>query len=427
MKTLFNPGKKEWNEIINRPAVNYAELENTVKRVFENVRKEGDKALKWYTRFYDKSEPPDIKVIKEEFEQAEAQVPEELKRAINLAKKNIEIFHAAQVTFGQKVETSDGIWCWQESRPVEKVGLYVPGGSAPLFSTVLMLGIPAKIAGCREIVLCSPPRPDGSIAPEILYAAKLIGISSVYKAGGIQAIAAMTFGTESIPRVYKIYGPGNQYVTAAKQQATMEGIAIDMPAGPSELMVVADESARPEFIASDLLSQAEHGTDSQVICIVSKKNMVDEIQKVLTVQLKELPRKEIAKKALGNSFIIWMPDPSDSIDLINEYAPEHLILAVKNEYFFIEKIQNAGSVFIGNYAPESAGDYASGTNHTLPTNGSAKVFGGINLDSFVKKISFQKISRTGLQKIGSAVEIMAEAEGLQAHKNAVTLRLKTRI
>ena len=424
MKSLLNPSKKQWKEIIGRSSLDYSELEHTVQRVFEHVKKEGDSALKWYTRFYDKSEPKELKVTGKEFEQAEKQVPGKLKEAINQAKKNIETFHSAQVLTPRKVETSKGVWCWQESRPIEKVGLYVPGGTAPLFSTVLMLGVPAIMAGCSEIILCSPPRTDGTIAPEILYVANLLEINKVFKAGGIQAIAAMTFGTESIPGVYKIYGPGNQYVTEAKQQATREGVAIDMPAGPSELMVMADESADPEFVASDLLSQAEHGPDSQVLCIVLKENMVMRIQTELGKQLKDLPRRKIAEKALDNSIIFWMPDLNDCIEVINEYAPEHLILAVNDEQEFIGKIRNAGSVFIGNYTPESAGDYASGTNHTLPTNGMAKAYSGINLDAFVKKISFQHITKGGLQRIGKTIEIMAEAEGLLAHKRAVTKRVE---
>ena len=321
------------------------------------------------------------------------------------------------------IETAPGVECWQEARGIEKVGIYIPGGSAPLFSTVLMLAVPAKLAGCKEIVLCSPPNKEGKLHPAILYAANLCGVTKIFKVGGIQAIGAMTFGTESVPNVYKIFGPGNQYVTAAKQMALSCGVAIDMPAGPSELLVLADDSANAAFVASDLLSQAEHGADSQVICVSNSESFLDEVSKEVAVQLALLPRKDIAAKAMENSKSILLKDKRDIIDLINEYGPEHFILAVENESFYLENIINAGSVFIGNYTPESAGDYASGTNHTLPTDGFSKSYSGVNLDAFVKKITFQRISKSGIQTIGNAIELMAEAEGLQAHKNAVTLRL----
>ena len=360
----------------------------------------------------------------EEIEEAISLVSGELKNAIELAATNIKKFHTAQKTDKVIVETTKGVECWQEKRPITKVGLYIPGGTAPLFSTVLMLAIPAQIAGCKEIVLCSPPDKDGTINPAILYAANLCGVTQIFKVGGIQAIAAMTFGTESIPKVSKIFGPGNQYVTAAKQIATKFGVAIDMPAGPSELLVVADTSANPAFVASDLLSQAEHGIDSQVLLVSDSLEFVAFVQEELQKQLLELPRKEIAKIALENSKAIVLEDENNAINLINEYAPEHLIIATRNNEFFVNNIENAGSVFIGNYTPESAGDYASGTNHTLPTNGFSKAYSGVNLDSFLKSITFQKISEKGIQNIGKSIEIMAEAEGLEAHKNAVSIRLK---
>ncbi len=348
-----------------------------------------------------------------------------MKEAIALAKANVEKFHQAQKTTRVSVETAPGVQCWQEKRPIQKVGLYIPGGTAPLFSTVLMLAVPAKIAGCNEIVLCSPPDKNGNINPAILYAANLCGVTKIIKVGGIQAIAGMTFGTQAIPKVYKIFGPGNQYVTVAKQLATQFGVAIDMPAGPSELLVVADDTAVPAFVASDLLSQAEHGTDSQVILVSTSKAMMDAVETEIQSQLEVLPRKTIAEKAIANSKLIFVENDTIALDLINEYGPEHFIVCTTNNDFYVDGIQNAGSVFIGNYTPESAGDYASGTNHTLPTNGYAKNYSGVNLDSFMKSMTFQKISSAGIQNIGSAIEIMAEAEGLQAHKNAVTLRLKS--
>ena len=340
-----------------------------------------------------------------------------------MAKKNIETFHSSQKIEKKLIETAPGVECWQESRGIEKVGIYIPGGSAPLFSTVLMLAVPAKLGGCQEVVLCSPPNKEGKLHPAILYAAKLCGVTKIFKVGGIQAIGAMTFGTESVPNVYKIFGPGNQFVTAAKQVALSKGIAIDMPAGPSELLVLADETANATFVASDLLSQAEHGADSQVICVSNSESFLQEVSEEVVKQLAVLPRKEIAEKAIENSKSILLRDKEDIIDLINEYGPEHFILAVDNEDFYLNNIVNAGSVFIGNYTPESAGDYASGTNHTLPTDGFSKSYSGVNLDAFVKKITFQRISKKGIKNIGNAIELMADAEGLQAHKNAVTLRL----
>jgi histidinol dehydrogenase len=424
MKKYINPSREQFTELVVRPIIKAEDLSVLVKRVFGQVKNEGDKAIKEFTATFDKVEVNMPKVSEKEFEEAEKAVSKELKSAIRLAKNNIEKFHDSQRLEKQIIETAKGVECWQEARAIEKIGLYVPGGTAPLFSTVLMLGVPAQIAGCKEVILCSPPNKEGKIANEILYAAKLVGVSAVYKVGGIQAIAGLVYGTETIPQVYKIFGPGNQYVTAAKQQAFLEGVAIDMPAGPSELLVVADETSIPAFVASDLLSQAEHGVDSQVICVADSERLLDEIIVEVEQQVVDLPRKEIALKALKNSKFIVIDSVGDSIDFINEYAPEHLILAVKDENVYLNNMINAGSVFIGNYTPESAGDYASGTNHTLPTNGFAKAFSGVNLDAFVKKITFQKISKEGIKNIGSEIELMAEAEQLQAHKNAVTLRLK---
>lgn len=420
----INPIKSEWLALTTRPTIQAADLSKLVKEVFKEVQKLGDSAVKNYTQQFDKVQLNELKVTQEEFQLADSLVNNDLKQAMQLAASNIEKFHNIQKQEKQVVETTTGVFCWQESRPIEKVGLYIPGGTAPLFSTVLMLAIPAKIAGCKEIVLCTPPNKEGKIANEILYAAKQVGVSAVYKVGGIQAIAALTFGTATIPQVYKIFGPGNQYVTAAKQEAFQRGVAIDMPAGPSELLVVADESSNAAFVASDLLSQAEHGIDSQVICIAKNEQLLVEIEEELVRQLEELPRKEIARQALENSKLIVIEKNNEVIEFINEYAPEHLILAVKNEDEYIQNITNAGSVFIGNYTPESAGDYASGTNHTLPTNGYSKAFSGVNLDAFVKKITFQKITENGILNIGNAIELMAEAEQLQAHKNAVTIRIR---
>lgn len=426
MKKYINPSVEDSKKLTVRPVFKAEDLSIVVKEVFKQVKLNGDKAIRQYTNQFDKVDISEIKVSEQEFKTAEQLVSTELKSAMQLAANNIEKFHSIQKQEKKVVETTSGVFCWQESRPIEKVGLYIPGGTAPLFSTVLMLAIPAKIAGCKEIILCTPPNKQGKIANEILYAANMIGVTAVFKVGGIQAIAGLTFGTESIPKVYKIFGPGNQYVTAAKQEAFQLGVAIDMPAGPSELLVVADESAKAAFVASDLLSQAEHGADSQVICIANNEDLLDKISKELEQQVEVLPRKEIAKKALENANFIVFEQTSDTIKFINEYAPEHLILVVNNENEYLSEIMNAGSVFIGNYTPESAGDYASGTNHTLPTNGFSRAFSGVNLDAFVKKITFQKITKEGIQNIGNAIELMAEAELLQAHKNAVTLRLKIR-
>jgi len=424
MKLINNPPIEDWAQLIERPTKTVEDIESIVSIVFNDVSNNGDKAIKIYTEKFDKVIIENTIVYKEEIEEAIAVVSTELKEAIQLAKNNITTFHAAQQTEKVFVETTIGVECWQEKKPISKVGLYIPGGTAPLFSTVLMLAIPAQIAGCKEIVLCSPPNKEGKINPAILYAATLCGVTKIIKAGGIQAIAGMTFGTESIPSVSKIFGPGNQFVTVAKQIATKYGVAIDMPAGPSELLVVADDSANASFVASDLLSQAEHGIDSQVILVSDSIELMELVQNEIQKQLSELPRKEIAEKALENSKAILIEDENSALNFINEYAPEHLIIATRNNEFFINNIENAGSVFIGNYTPESAGDYASETNHTLPTNGFSKAYSGVNLDSFQKSITYQKISKKGLQNIGKSIEVMAEAEGLQAHKNAVTIRLK---
>ena len=424
MKKIYNPQPGDWSEICQRPTQTFTDVEETVKQIFKEVQNKGDKAIAKYSSFFDGVNLDAIQVTAEEIEFAKKQVTTELKEAIQLAKSNIEKFHTAQKTDKIVVETTVGVTCWQEKRAIQKVGLYIPGGTAPLFSTVLMLAVPAKLAGCKEIILCSPPDKNGTINPAILYAADLCGVTKIYKVGGIQAIAGMTFGTETIPQVYKIFGPGNQFVTIAKQYASQNGVAIDMPAGPSELLVYADETANPKFVASDLLSQAEHGKDSQVILVTTNKNILNDVEEEVYKQLKELPRQEIAQVAINNSKLIYVETEQTALNLINEYGPEHFIVCSKNEDFFIDGIQNAGSIFIGNYTPESAGDYASGTNHTLPTNGYSKSYSGVNLDSFLKAMTFQKITEEGIQNIGKAIELMAEAEGLQAHKNAVTLRLK---
>lgn len=423
MKKYKNPPQSQWSSLTQRPTQSFAEIEETVKAIFKEIQTKGDTAVAKYTSLFDGIKLENFLVTENEIKEAEKQVLTEIKEAIAVAKSNIYKFHEAQKASKIEVETTNGVLCWQEKRPIQKVGLYIPGGTAPLFSTVLMLAIPAQIAGCQEIILCSPPDKNGKINPAILYAANLCGVTKIYKVGGIQAIAALTFGTETIPKVYKIFGPGNQFVTVAKQVATQFGIAIDMPAGPSELLIYADDSAIPAFVASDLLSQAEHGTDSQVILVSNSQKIIDEVEKEIDNQIQVLPRKEIAQKAIDNSKLIFIEKESDALDFINEYAPEHFIICSKNEDFFVNGIQNAGSVFIGNFTPESAGDYASGTNHTLPTNGFSKNYSGVNLDSFSKAITFQKISEQGLKNIGNAIEIMADAEGLQAHKNAVTLRL----
>lgn len=424
IRNIIYPKKETWSEILKRPTQTVKEIETTVNQVFEDVQKNGDTAIKKYTKKFDKVAVTSLKVTQEEISIAVEAVSRELKEAIQQAAANIEKFHRAQKTEKVYQETTPGVVCWQEKRPIEKVGLYIPGGTAPLLSTVLMLAIPAKIAGCQEIILCSPPNLEGKIANEILYTANLCGVTNIFKVGGIQAISGLTFGTETIPKVYKIFGPGNQFVTVAKQLATKYGVAIDMPAGPSELLVMADDSANASFIASDLLSQAEHGADSQVILVSTSEKLIEDVSKEVEKQLKELPRIEIATKAIQNSKSILVKNFKEALALINEYAPEHFIVCTKNNDFFIDGILNAGSVFIGNYTPESAGDYASGTNHTLPTNGYSKSYSGVNLDSFTKSITFQEISKKGIQNIGKSIELMALAEGLQAHKNAVSIRIK---
>lgn len=424
MKIIINPSREEWKKITKRPEKDLKSLENTISIVFDEVKSSGDKAIRKNTKQFDKVDLIDFRVSEEEFLEAENKVSRQLKTAIEIAKNNIEKFHASQKEEVKIIDTIPGVACWRESKPIEKVGLYIPGGTAPLFSTVLMLGVPAVIAGCKEIILCTPPNSEGKIDPAILYTAKLIGLKKVFKVGGIQAIAGMTFGTETIPKVYKIFGPGNSYVTAAKQFAMRKGIAIDMPAGPSEVLVLADDTADPEFIAADLLSQAEHGEDSQVIFVTMNKDFANKVLSEVDNQLEKLPRASIAIKSLENSFTIILNDQSSIIDFINEYGPEHLIVAVNDEGEYLDEIINAGSVFIGMYTPESAGDYASGTNHTLPTSGYAKSYSGVSLDSYIKKITYQRISPKGLQSLGPSIEVMAEAEGLQAHKNAVTVRLK---
>ncbi len=424
MKTIKYPAKEDWLQILQRPTQTVNDIEATVNQVFTDVERNGDTAIQKYTSLFDGVELTAFQVTQEEIEIASKAVSDDLKQAIQLAKSNIETFHEAQSTDMVFKETMPGVACWQEKRAIQKVGLYIPGGTAPLFSTVLMLSVPANIAGCQEIVLCSPPNAEGKIANEILYTAELCGVTKIFKVGGIQAIAAMTFGTTSIPQVYKIFGPGNQFVTVAKQIATKYGVAIDMPAGPSELLVMADDTANPAFVASDLLSQAEHGVDSQVILVSTSESFVTQVSTEIDKQIKKLPRKKIAAKAIENSKSILVKDFREALALINEYGPEHFIVCTEDDDFFVDRIINAGSVFIGNYTPESAGDYASGTNHTLPTNGFTKAYSGVNLDSFTKAITFQKITEKGIQNIGKSIELMAEAEGLQAHKNAVTLRLK---
>lgn len=424
MNKVYNPPRESWEKLLQRPVQAYSSVEAIAREVFEQVQKEGDTAIKAYTRKYDGVKIDHLELGQEEIQGAVGQVPNELKSAIETAKGNIERFHLAQRSKRVEVETSPGVLCWQEKRPIEKVGLYIPGGTAPLFSTILMLAIPATIAGCKEVVLCSPPDNQGNLHPAVVYAADLCGINRIFRVGGIQAIAGLTFGTQSIPRVYKIFGPGNQYVTVAKQLATTFGAAIDMPAGPSELLVVADDSAKAGFVASDLLSQAEHGPDSQVILVSTSRDLMEKVEAEIYRQLAVLPRKEIAEKAIANSKLIYVDSHEAAADLINSYGPEHYIICSEAETYFLEQTRNAGSVFIGNYTPESAGDYASGTNHTLPTNGYARQYSGVNLDSFLKSITFQKISAEGLRQLGPVIEIMAEAEGLQAHKNAVSLRLQ---
>jgi histidinol dehydrogenase len=424
MNVIKYPQKEEWSKILKRPSLSDETVNKVVLETLDDIKKNGDEAVRRYTEKFDRVKVTDLMVSQQELDEAEALVDDQLKKAIQVAKQNIEKFHSAQKVVRKVVETTPGVFCWQKSVAIDKVGLYIPGGSAPLFSTVLMLGVPAKMAGCKEIVLCTPPNKEGKVHPAILYAAKLVGLSKIFKIGGIQSIAAMAFGTESVPGVYKIFGPGNLYVTAAKQLVGMHGVSIDMPAGPSEVAVMADHTAVPEFIAADLLSQAEHGPDSQVILFTCQEEMVEKINKELEIQLEALPRKETAKKALANSKFIVMKSVKDMLEITNDYAPEHLIIAMENATDIAEEIVNAGSVFIGNFSPESAGDYASGTNHALPTAGFAKSYSGVNLDSFMKKITFQQLSKYGFFNIGPAIETMAEAEELIAHKNAATLRLK---
>ena len=425
MKKILYPDKSVWAEMLRRPTQNVETLFENVGTILKNVKANGDKAVIGYEEQFDHVTLESLAVTEAEMKEAEKEVPIELKVAILLAQRNIYTFHKKQKFEGKKVETMEGVTCWQKAVGIEKVGLYIPGGTAPLFSTVLMLAVPAKIAGCKEIVLCTPPNKEGKINPAILYAAQVAGVNKIFKAGGVQAIGAMAYGTESIPKVYKIFGPGNQFVMAAKQMVAMHDVAIDMPAGPSEVEVIADETSNPAFVAADLLSQAEHGVDSQVILITTSEKLLDEVEYEVQHQLSRLPRWEIAEKSLANSKLILVKDMEEAIELTNEYAPEHLIIETKDYMELAEKVVNAGSVFLGSFTPESAGDYASGTNHTLPTNGYAKAYSGVSLDSFIRKITFQEINREGIQNIGPAIEVMAANEHLDAHKNAVTIRLNS--
>ncbi|MBB6610170.1 histidinol dehydrogenase [Pontibacter sp. Tf4] len=424
MKKLLYPETIVWPELAKRPVKDLQELEPTIRGIFKLVQEQGDEALYQLAEKYDGKRPDALLATPEELATAENEISAELKEAILQAYSNIQLFHLQQAEQMPIVETMPGVNCWRKSVAIEKVGLYIPGGTAPLFSTLLMLGIPAKLAGCKQIVLCTPPSKQGTIHPAIRYTASLLGIQTIVKAGGAQAVAAMAFGTESVPAVSKIFGPGNQYVTMAKQLVTQLGVAIDMPAGPSEVLVMADETADPAFVAADLLSQAEHGPDSQVVLLSTSETIVDQVILEIEKQLQELPREAVAAQALGNSMAIVMQNAQQMLDFSNLYAPEHLILAIKDLQTIADGVVNAGSVFLGNYTPEAAGDYASGTNHTLPTNGYARAYSGVSLDSFVRKITFQHITPEGLQNIGRTIEVMAEAEGLQAHKNAVSIRLK---
>ena len=423
MKKILYPDRKDWAELLKRPTQDVSTLFENVSAILKNVKANGDHAVLDYEEQFDKVKLASLTVTPEEMKEAEMQVPIELKVAILLAQRNIYTFHKKQKFEGKKVETMEGVTCWQKAVGIEKVGLYIPGGTAPLFSTVLMLAVPARIAGCKEIVLCTPPNKEGKVHPAILYAAQVSGVSKIFKAGGVQAIGAMAYGTESIPKVYKIFGPGNQYVMAAKQMVSIHDVAIDMPAGPSEVEVIADETANPAFVAADLLSQAEHGLDSQVVMVTTSEKLLGEVEYEVQHQLSRLPRWQIAEKSLENSKLILVKDMQEAIELTNEYAPEHLIIETKDYMELAEKVVNAGSVFLGSYTPESAGDYASGTNHTLPTNGYAKAYSGVSLDSFIRKITFQEINREGIQNIGPAIEVMAANEQLDAHKNAVSVRL----
>ncbi|MBO5313979.1 MAG: histidinol dehydrogenase [Prevotella sp.] len=424
MQIIKYPGRNEWAQLVERPHLDISQLNGVVSSVLDDIRQRGDEAVKHYEQKFDKVELSSLAVTEAEMTEAEALVSDELKAAITLAHHNIKAFHESQQFVSQKIEPQPGVVCWQKSVAIQRVGLYIPGGTAPLFSTVLMLATPAKIAGCEEIVLCTPPNREGKVHPAILVAARIAGVSKIFKAGGVQAIGAMAYGTESIPKTYKIFGPGNQYVMAAKQQVSLHDVAIDMPAGPSEVCVIADKTANAAFIAADLLSQAEHGIDSQVFLITTSEEMIDKVMVEVDKQLNELPRKEIAAKALDNSKMVLVKDISEAIDLSNTYAPEHLIIQTDNYNDVAERIVNAGSVFLGKYACESAGDYASGTNHTLPTHGYATAYSGVNLDSYCRKITFQHLSAEGVSNIGPAVEAMAAAESLDAHKNAMTIRLK---
>ncbi|CAA7196208.1 histidinol dehydrogenase [Chryseobacterium potabilaquae] len=425
MKISINPNEESWSELIERPALKRDEITKVIVDIFSEVSKKGDSALCDFNQKFDSAFIDDLAISQIEIEKACNSINDELKYAIQEAKENITTFHASQKEEIRKIETQKGVVCWRESRAIEKVGIYIPGGTAPLFSTVLMLAIPAQIAGCKEIIVCSPPDKNGNINPAILYTAQLCGVTKIFKTGGAQAIAAMTFGTESVPKVNKIFGPGNQFVTMAKEYAQQFGVAIDMPAGPSEVLVIADEKAIPEFCAADLLSQAEHGSDSQVIFIANNLDIFNETIKEVNRQLDVLPRNEFASNSLNSSHFILLDDINKAFEFSNLYAPEHLIVAIENFEKYIPFIQNAGSVFLGNYSCESAGDYASGTNHTLPTNGFAKNYSGVSLDSFIKKITFQEITKEGIQNIGKTIEVMAEAEGLIAHKNAVSVRIKS--
>ena len=424
MNIIRYPEKSEWQKIVERPHLDVSQLNQTVASVLADVKQRGDEAVKGYELKFDHVDLPTLQVTKEEIDEAEQSVSEELKEAIRLAHANIKTFHEAQRFRSKKVETQPGVTCWQKSVAIEKVGLYIPGGTAPLFSTVLMLATPAKIAGCQEIVLCTPPNREGKVNPAILMAARIAGVSKIFKTGGVQAIGAMAYGTESVPKVYKIFGPGNQYVMAAKQQVSLHDVAIDMPAGPSEVCVIADETANAEFVAADLLSQAEHGIDSQVFLITTSNKVIDDVQQEVGRQLDLLPRKEIAQKTLENSQLVLVSSIHEAIELSNAYAPEHLIIQTEDYEQVAQKVVNAGSVFLGKYACESAGDYASGTNHTLPTHGYATAYNGVNLDSYCRKITFQHLTAEGVKNIGPAVELMAEAEQLDAHKNAMTVRLR---
>lgn len=423
MQTVQYPDRKDWDALLQRPVMDTAALESKVAAILQAVQQEGDVAVKRYAKQFDNVELENVQVSTTEFAEANANLDPALKQAILQAKQNIERFHKAQQEQSQVIETMPGVQCWRRSVAIDKVGLYIPGGSAPLFSTILMLGIPAAIAGCREMVLCTPSNAAGKVNDAILFTAQAVGIEKVFKIGGVQAIGAMAYGTETVPKVYKIFGPGNQYVTAAKQLVNKAGTAIDMPAGPSEVAVLADETCVPGFVAADLLSQAEHGPDSQVLLVSTSLQVIKEVEAAVVKQLQELPRHQTASRALDNSRMILVKDMEEAMDLLNAYAPEHLIIACQDDVMLADKVINAGSVFLGNYSPESAGDYASGTNHTLPTNGHARAYSGVSLDSFLKKITYQRLSKEGLQQIGQTIELMAAAEGLDAHKQAVTIRL----